>query len=85
MNLQLEFELLQNKKIRHLFIYDSYYFYTEDIVENYPDLKIDTDQILFSGETPLVKAKDIHAMTAFDQLITKNLLQPKKNNKKDKK
>lgn len=56
------------------------YFFVADIKEKFPDMKIETENIIYdSQENPIVESKYIKPLTDFDKTIKESLLFKPKN------
>lgn len=78
----LKMQLFMDKKVRKVLIDYSCYFFVQDIIDNYPDLKIDTDKICYyddDKEQPIITVDGICFMSEFDNLLSQSL---KRKNKK---
>jgi len=64
---------LKERSVKSITIKGTTYFYVEDIKENYKDLKIDTKEIVYQDNVPLVKARYIEQKTEFDIMMEKTL------------
>ena len=64
---------LKERGMRSITIDNTEYFFVEDIKNDFPDLKIDTKEIIYEDKVPLIRSKYIHQKTEFDLMIEKTL------------
>lgn len=64
---------LKERAVKSIILNGTEYFYVEDIKENFKDLKIDTKEIFYYENIPLIKARFIQEKTEFDLIMEKTL------------
>lgn len=64
---------LKRLGVKNINIKDKDYFHVQDIKDNFPDLKLDSKQIIYKDDVALIHPDHVHLMTDFDKMMLKSL------------